>query len=223
MADTMKTFTITLVLCLGCISMAFAQGPYKVFLKFALEDFDFNNTSQLCFDVQLRADTADLKLSEIGMRFFFNDTVLQFDSFSNFIGGYEHQQNVDDLTFPPPTGQNLFNFSGPLKYRSDVIKLVNTNLQEVIPTDTFRTFFQACFTVKAPFTTLPFYCPYVIWDHNLNTTQEDYPGVFQGSGGVEMSVIQPGTNDPMETASVIERTLDYNFLKQAGLPRQSYR
>ncbi|MCB0612826.1 MAG: HYR domain-containing protein, partial [Phaeodactylibacter sp.] len=192
------------------------QGPV-VTVRLVNPTYDCGSETY-CLDVEYISDTPGQELFGSNVRFFYDDSELQFVGFSDFQGGYgpvaPNPANI--ITYAPNLGPNAFTFTGAPEWVNGAIQLTNTNATPIIlSTTNWTKIFQICFDVTDPNANLNNFCPPVVWDLEENV----YDGGFVvGDDGVVITLVNP---DPLEDSSPsIEQVQHHNWQYDgmAGLP-----
>ena len=203
---------VAFILLLGLMSTTvFAQIP-PVEVRFANPTFNcFDST--YCLDVQLRSNTSNVELFGFNVRFFYDDDILEFDTLTNFVGGYSERSSSGTgiFTGTPTSGASLFGFGGAAEYANLVVELTNTSLPVAMASGAgqWTTFFQACFTVDLISNPLSF-CPSVVWERDRTNTT----GILMGSDGIVVTATQAG--NPALSRPTLETAVQYNWAYNAG-------
>ncbi|MEO6130376.1 MAG: hypothetical protein ABIQ02_00915, partial [Saprospiraceae bacterium] len=189
---------------------AFSQSGPNVTVRFANPVYNCAN-GQYCVDVQFRADTLNVEIFGMNVRFFYPDSILELDSFTNFMGGY-------GPVFPDPpsvlTGSGGFlNFGGSADFVNGAIQIIDPMAPPIIlDTILWTTIFQACFTIDAP--DVQNFCPPLVWD--LQAPPADTMGFLVGDDGVVITVVDPTMM--MESVPAIESVEQFNWVYTTGTP-----
>ena len=203
--------SIIMLLFMVTGSALFAQTP-TVTVRFANPHYDCVN-DVYCVDVEFQADQDSVELFGMNVRFFYDDAVLELDTFSDFQGGY-------DIVAPiPPTvnmsgpgiGYTLFGFGAPGTGTADfvngAIQLVDDNAAPIyIDTAGWTKLFQICFVVDDPNADLLNFCPSLVWDLEQNPANG---GFLSGDDGV---VITQAAPPPAMSSPVIENVVQFNWM-----------
>ncbi|MBP6871340.1 MAG: hypothetical protein KBC43_04980 [Bacteroidales bacterium] len=211
---TKSVSVLAIVILLIASSTGFSQYP-TVTVR-------FNNPEYVCatqtysLDVEMQCDSANKRLHGMNVRFFYDDDVLEFTSFTEIIAAY-------GLTIPNPpeittdsTGlsMELFGIEGNYEYVNGAIKVVSSTPVTYLPTNGWTKIFAVNFHVDDPevFQDSTF-CPAVIWD-----LQEDPSlGGMIGGGGVCITLVKvyPNITSPA-TEHVNQFNWQYDYIP--GLP-----
>jgi|GEM_PF-3555069 len=161
-------------------------------------------------DVRLQANSTGYKLENMNVRFYYDDSILEFISFGEFHSDYGPEMpNPPEVTNFGSMGPLWFNFSGSAEYVSGAIKNINPN-PVVIPTTWWRKYFSMSFFIDDPDSfNIEDFCPSIVWD----LTEDQNGGFMFGSQGV---VITLRTNQPAE-----ENVLQFNW-EYDGIPGEPY-
>ncbi len=199
-----KILMVMLFLSLGYLGMA--QDPV-ITVRFANPVYDCN-TGDYCLDVEFQSDTPGQQLDGMNVRFWYDDSVLEFSHFADFQGGYGETASGSGTPFP--VGPAWFGFTGDAELFNGAISLVNMGAPTInISTTGWTKLFQVCFQVDGPVDD-PDFCPSVIW--NLKENPDD--GSFL-LGPVILTVVDMGSGSNV-TEAVEPFNWDYDGI--AGLP-----
>ncbi|MCO6489185.1 MAG: DUF11 domain-containing protein, partial [Phaeodactylibacter sp.] len=192
------------------------QGPV-VTVRLVNPAYDCGSETY-CLDVEYISDTPGQELFGSNVRFFYDDSELQFIGFSDFQGGYgpAMPDPAEITTFNPGLGPNGFTFTGAPEWVNGAIQLNDPNGAITLSTTEWTRIFQICFEVTNPNANLNNFCPPVVWDLEENV----YNGGFiVGDDGVVITVVNP---DPLEDSSpTIEQVQHHNW-QYDGLPGLPY-
>jgi hypothetical protein len=163
----------------------------------------FNNPEYDCvtqtysLDVEFQCNTASKQLHGMNVRFYYDDNILEFLSFGEFIAGY-------GITAPNPpyvetdtvgNGMELFGLNGPYEYINGAIKKTSSTPETYLPTSGWLKLYNISFHVDDPESMKdPEFCPSVIWDMKENPAE----GGFRGGGGIVITLVNvyPNTTSP---------------------------
>lgn len=195
---------------------AVAQTPV-VTVRFANPQFN-TAAGTYSLDVEFQSDTTNQQLFGMNVRFYYDDAVLEFDSFTGFQGGYGPvNPNPPALTTAAPaSGPAMFGLTGAAEYVNGAVQLVNPGAAPAyVATGGWTKLFSVCFKVINPAavngTT---FCPSVIWDLKSNPAEG---GFLAGSNGVVMTLVSP---PPAESAPADEQAVQFNwqYVGSVGMP-----
>jgi uncharacterized repeat protein (TIGR01451 family) len=190
---------------------AAAQNP-ELTVRFANPVFDCV-TGDYCVDVEFQSsalDTEDRELYGKNVRFFYDSSVLQFQAFGDFQGGYS-PLGAPTVNTGGPTSGDLFGFAGPATYVNGAVQLNNPSAPPIIISKTGWTkLYNICFMVVNPGdVAIGAFCPSIVWDLEVDPANG---GFLTGSNGVVMTAV--GTRDAttvFSTLPVDERVEQYNW------------
>jgi hypothetical protein len=213
-----KIFILIFFLMSGLV--ASAQFP-TVTVRFTNPFFDCENLTY-CVDVEFHSDTPNQQLFGINVRFYYDDSMLEFLAFGDYEVGYgPFDPNPPYIqTGPPTSGPAWFGFTG------DQAEFVNGAVQLLYPPtsivlasdpDAWTKIFNVCFTIDDPviFENENF-CPPLIWD-----LEEDplNGGFMVGSDGVVILLVSP---DPLEESFPANSNVDQFNWDYDGIPGTPY-
>jgi len=213
-------FTIACV-CNIFLSVAFhnSYGQQPVFtVRFANPEIDCD-LETYCVDVEFQSDTPDTRLSDMNVRFLYDDELLIFQSFCNFVSGYDAASpNPPFLSpLPPGAGSELFGFADGAVYVNGAIQLTNPNAPPIfISTTGWTLLFSIRFSIQGLATpSFNNICPSLIWDLRLDPSQGGYA---PGSEGVVITIVNPLPNNP--SLPVTENVVQFNweYSQNGGIP-----
>ncbi|MBK9982801.1 MAG: T9SS type A sorting domain-containing protein [Saprospiraceae bacterium] len=206
---TKPKFAAFIALCFICIGYsltAHSQTPL-VTVRFANPAYT-TATNQYCVDVEFKADTTDLQVFGMNVRFFYDDDVLEFAGFSDFKGGYDAVTPNPPYIVTSSAGPALFNFTGPADFVNGAIQLVNMDSTPIIlDTILWTKIYQICFVVDDPNPNVLSFCPSLIWDMEQDPENGGY---LNGDDGVVITCIDP---DPLlESQISTENVVQFNWM-----------
>lgn len=174
-----------------------AQNP-TVTVRFANPDYDvITQTYQL--DVEFQSDTPDKQLMVMNVRFFYDDSVLEFESFGEFVEGYGPiaPNPPAKFTFSADSSY-LWGFTGPPENINGGVQRLYTS-PVYLSTTGWTKIFNVSFHVDDPTAMNGEFCPSVVWDRN-----EFPPNLgFIYSSGVVISVTPP--EPPISAVANVEQ------------------
>lgn len=187
---------------------AYSQLPV-ITARFANPEYDFA-TQTYTLDIELHSDTPNKKLYMFTIRFFYDDNILEFNSFGEFLPNYgiDPFSPLTVTTSNPSGGTELFGFSGPFDVLNGNIKqLASTPIY--ISNTGWMKYFNVSFHVDDPNAPLTDnFCPSVVWDLEEDPANG---GFLIGSAGV---VILLGNQYSYQqsTENVIQYNWDYDSI-----------
>jgi hypothetical protein len=160
-------------------------------------------------DVEFQSNTADQRLFGMNVRFFYDDTQLEFISFNNFKDGYGSMSpNPPSINKGSNTsGVQLFGFSDAATYVNGAVQLLNSSsLPVYISTSDWTMVYSVSFKVVdlELFYTGDF-SPSLIWDLQEDPSNGSF---LQGSSGVVITVVAP---PPLESTYSDETAVQFNW------------
>jgi hypothetical protein len=168
----------------------------------------FSNPEYVCatqtysLDVEFQSDTPDKEISMMNVRFFYDDNILEFVSFGEFVFNYgvTSPNPAQKTTGTAASGMQLFGFTGPEEWLNGGVKKNTTNPKIFISTTGWTKLFCVNFHVDDPSVMNDSsFCPSVIWDKKENPAE----GGIGSPGGVLFSVVTtfPGSANAIENVS----------------------
>jgi len=129
----------------------------NITVRFANPQYDCT-TEQYCVDVEFQSDTVDQQLFGMNVRLFYDDAIMEFDSFTNFLGGYGAvaPDPATVLQSPPGFGTNYFGFPSPgvADWVNGAIQLIDYGQPPIyIDTLGWTKIFQICLKIQLAYTT----------------------------------------------------------------------
>ncbi|HSF90536.1 MAG TPA: hypothetical protein VLA46_14025, partial [Saprospiraceae bacterium] len=191
--------------CFGGILSSQAIVPL-VTVRFANPDWNAT-TSQYCVDVEFLSDTSDIQVFGMNVRFFYDDSVLEFVGFDDFQGGYAAFAPNPPHINTSPAGPALFGFSGPADFVNGAIQLVTIDSTPVIlDTVQWTKIFRVCFDIDDADPNAESFCPSLVWDMEANPANG---GFLVADDGAVITVLDP---DPAyESAPSVEHVVQFNW------------
>lgn len=197
---------VAIFLVSGIRTQAICQNP-TVTIQFANPTYNIT-TSQYCADVEFKSDTSGTIVFGMNVRFFYDESVLDFIGFSDFQGGYGAVAPNPPTTFTSPAGPALFNFAGAATWVNGAIQLIDPNSTPIIlPNNNWTKIFQVCFTIDQPNLNSQSFCPSLVWDMEQNP---ENGGFLLGDDGVVITAVDPDPN--MESLATIENVDQFNWI-----------
>jgi hypothetical protein len=199
-------------LCLSAFK-AYSDDPV-VTVRFSNPTFTYS-TQTYTLDVDFQCNVASKELFGMNVRFFYNDDILEFLSFGNFVSGYGAVLPDPPLIFTgtPTTGMALFGFSGPQEYVNGAVQKISSMPVTYMSTTDWTRLFTINFHVDDPesIDTASF-CPSAVWDLN-----EDASGGINPAGGIVITLV---VTYPNVTTSATEHCAQFNWVYDGipGLP-----
>lgn len=191
-----KVFRIVPVLAMlaaliGRQDVAFAQTP-DITVRFANPQNDCA-TLEYCLDMEFKADMTGQEVFGMNVRFFYDDSVLEFVDFRDFQGGYGPvAPNPPIILTSEPAGPALFNFAGAAEFVNGAIQLVSPGEPPVVlDTAEWTKLFQVCFLVDDPNANLDTFCPSIVFDLEQDPSNGGY---LTGDDGIVITVVDPDPN-----------------------------
>ena len=188
-----------LIVSLGLmvIGNVMAQDP-TITVRFANPQYNCS-TQTYKVDVQFQSDTPNKEICLMNVRFYYDDNVLEFQSFGEFPLGYGvgNPNPVQRITGTSSTGMELLGFTGPQEWINGGVKKNTTNPKTYISTTGWTKLFCMNFHVDDPTVMSDSsFCPSLVWDKLEDPTL----GGISGTGGVLYTVVTtfPGSSNAIE-------------------------
>jgi hypothetical protein len=188
----------------GPANLIISQTPL-ITVQFANPQFNCM-TETYCLDVEFRADTLGQELFGMNVRLFYDASILELTSFTNFQGNY-------GITLPPeimtsPFGPELFNFEGDADFINAGIQKISINEPAILlDTAQWSRIFSMCFLVDSSMVMDPdSFCPPVVWDLRDDPSMG---GFLIGDDGVVITVVDPAPEN--ESKPAFEEVVQYNW------------
>jgi len=195
---------IILFLVSGFYAMADTSPLPEVSVRFANPQFDCF-TQKYCLDVEFKSNTPGLQLFGMNVRFYYDDSVLEYISMGDFEEGYASPY-PPQITTDNPACADLFGFDGPLEWFNGTVQLVSSS-PVYISTTGWTKLFNICFHVDGPYELgVENFCPSIVWDLQLDTEAGGYQN---GDDGVVMTIVDP--LDLQDSAPVDENVVQFNW------------
>jgi hypothetical protein len=200
---------VILILFSGFHALAQTTSLPVVKVRFANPYFECQ-TQKYCVDVEFMSAVPDLQLYGMNVRFYYDDSILEYLSMGDFAEGYASLYPPQITTDDPACG-DLFGFTGPLEWFNGSVQLTSSS-PVTISTSGWTKLFNICFHVDGPYELgVTDFCPSLVWDLQSNTPD----GGFQhGDDGVVMTIADPtGLRDSAPTA---EQVVQFNWAYEAS-------
>jgi hypothetical protein len=211
-----RKIKISILILMGfCLSVfkAYSDDPV-VTVRFANPTFTYE-TQTYTLDVEFQCNVASKELFGMNVRFFYDDDILEFVSFGNFVSGYGAVLPDPPLIFTgnSTSGMNLFGFSGPQEYVNGAIQKISSTPVTSMSTTGWTRLFSINFHVDDPESIdTNSFCPSAVWDLN-----EDASGGINPAGGLVMTLV---VTYPNVTSPATEHCEQFNWVYDGipGLP-----
>ena len=176
-------------------------------VRFANPEYE-SSTQNYSLDVEFQSSIAGKQLYIMNVRFYYADSVLEFESFGEFATGYEQLGTVQVLTGSASSGPGMFGFPGCSEYVNGAVQKTGTPTAYINPT-TWTKLFNVNFHVDDTSAyNIESFCPSAIWDLKENPEE----GGMSGSGGVTITVCNGSGSEP-----TIENVDQFNW-QYDGIP-----
>lgn len=211
-------FTLSLWAAAASFSAVFAQVP-TVTVRFANPSYDCG-TQLYTVDVEMKSSLANTEVFGMNIRFFFDDAVLQFHSYSGWQGGYgAASPNPPGISTSGPFGANL-GFVGGASYFNGGMEKVNSGAPPIyLSTSGWTKLYSVRFTVDAGFPSNANFCAPLVWDLEQNPANGGY-----FNDGVVITVYTSGGNTGPSTENCNQFNWAYtgNGTPPYGAPVQQH-
>jgi hypothetical protein len=183
----------------------------------------FNNPRYVCatqtytLDVEFQCNTANKQLAGMNVRFYYDDDILEFTSFGEFISGYGVTPPNPPLmeTDTSDDGENYFDLDGRWEYVNGAIKKTIATPITYISTTGWTKIFCINFHVDDPESIQQEdFCPSVIWDLKENPAE----GGFLGGGGIVITLVLNFTTGTTEPSTENAQQFNWQYDYIPGLP-----
>jgi hypothetical protein len=183
----------------------------------------FNNPRYVCatqtytLDVEFQCNTASKQLAGMNVRFYYDDDVLEFSSFGEFITGYGVTPPNPPLMDTDTSGQGeeYFGLNGPWEYVNGAIKKTTSTPITYLSTTGWTKIFAVNFHVDDPDAIQDeSFCPSVIWDLKENPSE----GGFLGGGGVVITLVLNFTSGTTEPTTENVQQFNWQYDYTPGMP-----
>lgn len=202
-----KSMVSAFALCCTMImsTSAFTQSMPVITVRFANPQYD-NATEQYCVDVEFLSNVPDQQVFGMNVRFFYDDSVLEFISFSDFQGGYGPMLPNPPGIFTSQSASSMFGFTGAAEFVNGAIQLLDETAAPVmLGPDSWTKVFQMCFHVDDANANQMSFCPSLVWDLEVDPANGSF---LVGSDGVVITVVDPG---PLDSAPSVENASQFNW------------
>lgn len=184
----------------------YAQYP-MVTVRFANPEYTCA-TQTYSLDVEFQCDSANQQLHGMNVRFYYDEDILEFLAFGEFVAGYGVTNPNPPLVETDTTdteGEEMFGFDGSWEYINGAIKKTSAMTTTYLSTTGWTKLFNVNFHVDDPESLKdPSFCPAVVWDLKENPSE----GGFRGGGGVVITLVKVYPN---QTKSAIENVQQFNW------------
>jgi hypothetical protein len=198
-----KLFLLTIILAMSGYQMMAGQNP-TVSVRLNNPRFDCP-THNYCVDVEFMADSPNYFLFGMNVRLFYDDNILEFDSFGSFEGGYISMGAPEVQNFGSGSGAP-FGLAGPAEWVNGAIQLGGLPSLYLSTTE-WTKLFSICFHVDDPTAiNLESFCPSLIWDLQMDPQMGGY---LPGDDGVVITV--KNQSDPQYSIPATTAVLQYNW------------
>jgi len=173
-------------------------------VRFANPQYDCP-TQNYCLDVEFQSNTPGQQLFGMNVRFYYDDSILEFLSMGDFEVGYNSPYPTQISTDNPGCGA-LFGFAGPLEWINGTVQLVSPS-PVYISTTGWTKLFNVCFHVDgANKLGVTDFCPSIVWDLQMDMEAGGYQ---KGDDGVVMTVVDP--SHQRESVPSTENVQQFNW------------
>lgn len=206
---------LLLVLVAVTVSLS-AQALPRIEARFNNPVYD--RASRTYFlDLELNSKDAPEILYSMGLRFFYDASLMEFQKMDQFHQGYAVSGNAPtDVHGNDQSGQQLFDFSHAAAYVSGLVSWVDERFPLQIKTNSWVKVLRVSFKVPVTILNKANFCPSVILD-----LQQDYhQGGFIGSAGLVITVADDTRRSRYSSAPTIPSIIPFNWKYSAepGMP-----
>lgn len=209
----------TLLLSLTVISL-FGQALPQIEARFANPTFD-HKTRNYYLDVELTSKNSPENLFGMNLRFFYDATLLQYQSIDQFHQGYGFLGAAPSAIIgTPESGAQLFGFSQAAGYINGGVQMLDERFPLPMSpgnwTKAFRIVFKVPVTVLDPSS----FCPSAIWDVEAGQGQG---GFLPGSAGLVITVTETNrsTRFTSKPAVASGQPLNWAYAPAGSMPHGS--
>lgn len=154
-------------------------------------------TSQFIVDIEFKSNTANKEVFGSNIRFWYDDSILEFVNFFGFQGGYSAvTPNPPQVFTSTSAGPAWFNFTGAAEYIQGAIQKTNLNAPPIIlETNSWKKLFSMTFAIDDQNADPESFCPSLVWDMEQDNANG---GFFPGSDGVVITIVDPAGSQPTD-------------------------
>lgn len=221
MKNILLSLKLTLTLTILIISFwlggnVSSQSPVPlVAVRFANPEWNAS-LERYYVDVEFRSDSTDVQVFGMNVRFFYDDTVLEFEGFDQFEGGYAAFAPNPPHIQTSPAGPGLFGFGGPADFVNGAVQLVNTDTTPIVlDTVLWTKLYRVCFAIDDANPNVESFCPSIVWDMEANPANG---GFLVADDGVVITIVN---HDPsFDSAPALENVVQFNwkYIGSGGTP-----
>ncbi len=196
---------ISLALLIGA-QTGFSQIPV-VTVQLTNPEYDCSR-EEYCVDAEFLSNEPGTSVFAMNIRFFYDDSILEFVSFSDFQGGYAAMTpNPPYINTSNSAGPAMFNFAGPATFVNGAMQLANPSAPTILLDSVVGTMlFRICFTVDGENVDPQSFCPSIVLDLEADPSNGGYLG---GSEGIVITVEDPG---PLDSQPSTENVVQFNWM-----------
>src|SRR5690606_4962481 len=121
-------------------------------------------TERYCVEAEFRCDTLDQEVFGMNIRFFYDDAIMEFDTITNFAGGYSPTTPDPPQILTAPVGVSWFGFTGNADWVNGAMELSSLNDPIFMDTALWVRLFDLCFTLDNLDSLDTMFCPPIVWD-----------------------------------------------------------
>lgn len=202
---SIRSLIFTLIALLFAFE-TFGQGV-TVTVRFANPQLDFASQTYKV-DVEFQANEAGKRLFGKNIRFFYDDSVLEFLHFTDYAPGYAAVAPNPAIvsTGSAQSGPTMFTFTGACEYVNGAIQLVNSSATPTyISTSGWTKLYAMMFHVDDFGSSNNDFCPSIVWDMEVDPANGSF---LPGSDGVVITVVAP---PPLQSVSCYENVVQFNW------------
>lgn len=196
--------TFALVICAQLISFLPSQGQVVVTSRFNNPTYTCS-TDKYCVDVEFKANASNYQVFGVNVRFFYDDSQLEYSELTSFQNGYAIQ-GTPAINTSGCQGPCFFNFTGQAEYFNGAVQRINPNAPPVYIND-WVSLFKICFIVDNPGPEPENFCPPLVFDLEVNPANGSF---FAGDGWLVTLIPPGGGNSQPSTENVDQYNWDYN-------------
>ena len=191
---------ILFLLLLSGIQTTAQPAIPSVTVRFANPYYDCP-TNTYCLDVEFICDTPGQKLFGMNVRFFYDDSILEYLSMGDFQVGYGGSATPVIRTGPSSSGTS-FGIAGRLEWFNGTLNLISSS-PIFLSTTKWTKLCNICFRVDDPNVKKNSnFCPSVFWDLEANSEPVGY---LAGDDGVVMTIVDlTGAEKSLPTTEIVE-------------------
>lgn len=204
-------FLNVILVCLIVASMSWAQGEIPE-IKVRLNNPQFDeNSGELTMDLELQSDVVGQQPFGMNVRFFYDDTQLEFLELNGLPEGYGILGDEPRVhTGNSSSGYVLFRMSEAATFINGAVQLFEKDKAISIPTLGWTKFFQLHFqlTQRALTSSEELFFPTIV----LDSKGDDRGGFLPGEEGIVLTLVEQDPNTPLESKPSVITTDNFNWI-----------